>query len=438
MYMGLHNLVPEVPPDPDNKFYPPVFPVPPAVAGGDHLPDNNYFLLLADQDDDEGLEGTADKDMEGNADGNVEANGNPEVPGQGALPAGVGAEPVPPAGPDLDAQAGPDGAVPQHGYNLHPCQGRDYSHRYGADKQVDEASFFQSAGIPGVDGRSEYPMVPNGVDTDMMAHRIMIIIASKVAAGETHISLKQSLKQFGAKGEKAVFKELDILQLKQVFAPQQPDTLTKDERGKALESLMFLERKRMGAIKGRLVADGSKQRDYIQKSAAASPTVMTESVLITTAIKATEGRDVAVIDFPGAFLNADMDEVVHMVLHGRLAELMVKFAPEIYHKYVTLGVKGEPLLYVTLQKRLYGCLQSALLFYLKLVADLEGHGFRLNPYDPCVANKMINGHQTTLTFHVDNTKISHRDSSEVTNMIDWFKAIYGENVRFFRGTTHDY
>ncbi len=84
------------------------------------------------------------------------------------------------------------------------------------------------------------------------------------------------------------------------------------------------------------------------------PTVMTESVLITAAIEAMEGRDVAVIDLLGAFLNADMDEVVHMVLRGRLAELMVKFAPQIYRKYVTLGVKGEPILYVTLQKALYG------------------------------------------------------------------------------------
>ncbi len=138
---------------------------------------------------------------------------------------------------------------------------------------------------------------------------------------------------------------------------------------------MFLERKRRGAVKGRLVADGSKQRNYIHEGAAALPTVMAESVLITAAIEATEGRDVAVIDLPGAFLNLDMDEVVHMVLRGRLAELMVNFALQIYCKYFTLGAKGEPILYVTLQKALYGCLRSALLFYLKLVADLEVKGF---------------------------------------------------------------
>ncbi len=142
----------------------------------------------------------------------------------------------------------------------------------------------------------------------------MLIIATKVAAGETHISLKQGLKEFGLRGEQVVYKELDVLHLQQVFAPQDPGFLTKKEKGKALELLMFLEQKRTRAVKGRLVADRSKQRDYIQEGAAASPTVMTESVLITRAIEATEGQDVAIIDLPGAFLNAEMDEVVHMVL----------------------------------------------------------------------------------------------------------------------------
>ncbi len=96
------------------------------------------------------------------------------------------------------------------------------------------------------------------------------------------------------------------------------------------------------------------------------------------------------------------------------------------------------MLYITLQKALYGCLQSALFFYLKLVADLEGQGFCLNPYNPCVANKVINGKQKSLTFRVNDIKILHIDPDEVTRLIDWFKLSYGVNVRVSRGTTHDY
>ncbi len=36
------------------------------------------------------------------------------------------------------------------------------------------------------------------------------------------------------------------------------------------------------------------------------------------------------------------------------------------------------------------------MFYRKLVVDLENAGFKLNPYDPCVVNKTINGTQMTV------------------------------------------
>ncbi len=41
---------------------------------------------------------------------------------------------------------------------------------------------------------------------------------------------------------------------------------------------------------------------------------MTELVLITAIMEATKGHDVAVINFPCAFLNPEIDKVVHMVL----------------------------------------------------------------------------------------------------------------------------
>ncbi len=71
------------------------------------------------------------------------------------------------------------------------------------------------------------------------------------------------------------------------------------------------------------------------------------------------------------------------------------------------------ILYVMMQKALYGFLRSALLYYRKLVADLEGDEFKLNPYDPCIANKGINGKQMTVCWYVDNLKVSHLHSNQV-------------------------
>ena len=45
-----------------------------------------------------------------------------------------------------------------------------------------------------------------------------------------------------------------------------------------------------------------------------------------------------------------------------------------------------PILYVKLQKALYGLIRASLLFYRKLRKEFEEYGLVINPYDPCVAN----------------------------------------------------
>ena len=88
---------------------------------------------------------------------------------------------------------------------------------------------------------------------------------------------------------------------------------------------------------------------------------------------------------------------------------MVKNTPNIYQKYVTTNGRGKPIVYKWLQKALYGMLKRFLLLYKTLVRDLEGVGFRINPYDPCIVNKIIGGYQMTITRHVDGLKMSHKD-----------------------------
>ena len=79
---------------------------------------------------------------------------------------------------------------------------------------------------------------------------------------------------------------------------------------------------------------------------------------------------------------------------------MIKSAPEVYRKYVKIE-KRKIVLCVQLLKALYRCLRSALLFYRKMLADLDSRGFQLKPYDPCVVKDMIDGKQFTITWHVD-------------------------------------
>jgi hypothetical protein len=93
---------------------------------------------------------------------------------------------------------------------------------------------------------------------------------------------------------------------------------------------MFLKRKRCGRIKGRGCADGRPQRAYIQREDATSPTVSTQAVFLTSLIDAHEGRDVATVDIHGAFMHADMDDLVHLRLTGKMVDLLLEIDREAY------------------------------------------------------------------------------------------------------------
>ena len=62
----------------------------------------------------------------------------------------------------------------------------------------------------------------------------------------------------------------------------------------------------------------------------------------------------------------------------------------------------------------------------------------VNPYYPCVANKMVDGAQMTLCWHVDDLKIFHRDKEVVTAFAVEMANIYGEKTTISRGRVHDY
>jgi hypothetical protein len=103
-----------------------------------------------------------------------------------------------------------------------------------------------------------------------------------------------------------------------------------------------------------------------------------------------------------------------MILKGRLAKLRVQVTPNLYRKYIKVNRHGIAILYVKMQKAIYGLLRSAFLFCMKLVADLESIGSMLNLHDPCVANKVINGNQMTVCWHVNDLKVSHIDPDKTT------------------------
>ena len=69
---------------------------------------------------------------------------------------------------------------------------------------------------------------------------------------------------------------------------------------------------------------------------------------------------------------------------------------------------------------------------------MEKQGFEVNPYDPCVANKKVNGEQMTVTWHVDDLKVSHKDGAEIKKFADYLRATYNGKLVEHYGEVHDY
>jgi hypothetical protein len=184
---------------------------------------------------------------------------------------------------------------------------------------------------------------------------------------------------------------------------------------------MFLNQKRDGNIKGRTVAGGNKQCNYISKEYSRSPTVATESVLLSCIIDREEEQVVAVVVIPKVFEHMRVEnekDMAFIKIRGILVDILVEIIPDVYKPYVSKDKKGMKQLLVQFQNALYGTMVSSLLYYRKFIKSLTDIDFVINPYDPCVANKKIEGEKMTICFHVNDCKLSHRKTKVVDRMIE--------------------
>jgi Reverse transcriptase (RNA-dependent DNA polymerase) len=235
----------------------------------------------------------------------------------------------------------------------------------------------------------------------------------------TQISAAAGIKLYGQPAVDAILKEFCQLHDKGVFEPKKAATLTNKQKKGSLRAVNSIKEKRSGDIKGRTCADGSVQRSLYEKIDTSSPTVSNEALMYTIIIDAKERRDVATADVVGAYLNANMDDFTLMKLTGEAVKIMVQ-VDKSYGSFVS-NENGKQVLYLQLKKALYGCVKLALLWYELFTSTLQKMGFVLNPYDACVANKIIDGTQCTVVWYVDDNKISHVKPTVVTMIIKKLK-----------------
>ena len=265
----------------------------------------------------------------------------------------------------------------------------------------------------------------------------------------TQYTRRQAQVKFGALAVKAKMKEIIQLDDKEVMYPVDFFLLNKEQRKRIIRSHVIYSAKyddNTGdfiKLKARFVGNGSTQDKELYDDVS-SPTVTTHAVMINAAIAAKEGRKVKTVDIPGAYLNADMSgEEVYMSINPDEAEILVMLKPE-YRQYL----RTDGSMVVKLNKALYGCIESAKLWYEELKNTLVSIGYIINPKDICVFNKVVNGVQCTITLHVDDLMITSVNELLIDEVLDILKRKYSKedspltvkegNIHNYLGMTFDF
>ena len=88
---------------------------------------------------------------------------------------------------------------------------------------------------------------------------------------------------------------------------------------------------------------------------------------------------------------------------------------------------------------------QSLLYYRKFTKSLTDIGFKINPYNPSIANNMINGKQMSICYHVYDCKLRYHRRKFKDQMIKWLRQEYESifedgsgNMMVIWGKVHKY
>jgi hypothetical protein len=195
-----------------------------------------------------------------------------------------------------------------------------------------------------------------------------------------NITVKEALRTRGAEAEKVIMQELSQMMDRRVWTAVKLSDLSTRQKMDIIRSIMFLKMK-----------------------------------------------ELAVVDIGGAFLSADMDTgiLVHMRLDATMSGLLCRL-DQGYIAY--MDTRG--CIVVRLDKALYGCVESAALWYDNLSQSTQDLGYNSNKYEPCVFNRLDErGTQCTATVNVDDLFISSKSPSMIEHLCTGLKDRYGDITR---------
>ena len=188
-------------------------------------------------------------------------------------------------------------------------------------------------------------------------------------------------------------------------------------------------------LKARLVGGGHRQlRNLYTESETSSPTISQVGLFIIASIAARERRHIITADIAGAYLRAKMKQFILVMLNKEESNFLCELYPELSHYLDEQGrLSAEAL------RALYGCIESAKLWYDTITEKLLKMGYVQNPYDKCIFNKwhQTEGVQSTIGIHVDDCFISCANNDVLESILKWFTEEF-EELSVTRGLVHQF
>jgi len=252
-----------------------------------------------------------------------------------------------------------------------------------------------------------------------------------------HVTCASAFRQYGPEAKQVAMAELSQLHEMGTWTPIRISDLTPAQRRSIVRSSLFFKEKfkpggEFDRLKARLVAGGDQQdRSLYSESSISSPTVATSSVLLATAVAAHRRYCVTTVDIKSAYLNAELpaNRSVFLRIDKRLSTLLLEVDPATYQPFL----QSDGTLIVKLIKALYGCIESARLWYEHLKATLLSLCYTVSSYDECLFIR----DDSIITLHVDDLLILCATIGLRDSILRELQIRY-RTLNIVTGLVHDY
>ena len=248
-----------------------------------------------------------------------------------------------------------------------------------------------------------------------------------------NISVKKALVNMRDAATNSIKCELQQLHDKTVWIGLPPSVKSPS---KPIMSFMFLKEKfdsqgQFQKLKARLVAGGHMQvTSELLYEQIHSPTASLPHLFIVACLAARDKAHIKTIDIAGAYLNAN---IASHKIDPILSEFLVDIDPSTYRPLV----RNNGKIVVQLQKALYGCVESAKLWYDLLTSSLISDGYAQVPSDPCVFMKDINNRPTYVVVYVDDLFVVSQNMVAIDELESLLRSRF-KDITVHSGTIHSY